>query len=240
MPNLLPRALLLDLDDTIVSDSDSADQCWRTIFPVFVHRFDGHDSETLLTQMREYREWFWSDPERNRRGRLELIATRQHIVEVALQRLGVRDDALAHEMTQAYSLERESMARPFPGAIETVEWFRSRGVRLALLTNGGARLQRLKVLRWGLASLFDRVLIEGEFGAGKPDARVYRHALEQLDAGPEQTWMVGDNLEWDVGAPQRLGIAGIWVDHASQGLPDTSPVRPDRIIRTLAELKEGR
>lgn len=238
MPHPLPRALLLDLDDTIVSDSDSADQCWRAIFPSFEQRFAGHDSETLLEQMREYREWFWSDPERNRRGRLELIATRQHIVEVALQRVGISDQALAHEMTQAYSVERESMARPFPGAIETVEWFRSRGVRLALLTNGGARFQRLKVLRWGLASLFDRVLIEGEFGAGKPDVRVYRHALEQLGAAPEHTWMVGDNLEWDVGAPQRLGISGIWVDYASQGLPSSSPVRPDRIIRTLAELKE--
>lgn len=239
MPNPLPRALLLDLDDTIVSDSDSADQCWRTIFPAFVHQLGAQDSETLLERMREYREWFWSDPERNRRGRLELIATRKHIVEVALQRLGICDDALAHEMTQAYSMERESMARPFPGAIETVEWFRSRGVRLALLTNGGARFQRLKVLRWGLASLFDRVLIEGEFGAGKPDVQVYRHALEQLDTAPEHTWMVGDNLEWDVSAPQRLGISGIWVDHANQGLLSTSPVRPDRIIRTLAELKEG-
>jgi putative hydrolase of the HAD superfamily len=191
----------------------------------------------LLEEIRAYREWFWSDPERNRRGRLELLASRQHVLEVALRRLGIDAPALAEEMTRAYSLERESRARPFPGAIATVEWLRQRGVRLALLTNGGARLQRLKVLRWGLASLFDWVSIEGEFGAGKPDLRVYEHALERLRATPEQTWMAGDNLEWDVGAPQQLGIFGIWIDHEKQGLPNASPVRPDRIIHALAELR---
>lgn len=233
----LPHAFLLDLDDTIVSDSDGADRCWRTVFPAFRERLGGHDPETLLEEIRVYREWFWSDPERNRRGRLELLAARQHVLEVALQRVGIDSPSLAQEMTRAYSLERESRARPFPGAIATVEWLRMQGVKLALLTNGGARLQRLKVLRWGLASLFDCVLIEGEFGAGKPDLQVYRHALAQLRAVPEKTWMVGDNLEWDVGAPQRLGITGIWVDHAKTGVPDSSPVRPDRIIQALTELR---
>src|SRR2546426_7554913 len=35
-------------------------------------------------------------------------------------------------------------------------------------------------------------------------------------------WMVGDHLEWDVGAPQRLGLSGVWVDRGGRGLP------PDR------------
>jgi putative hydrolase of the HAD superfamily len=47
---------------------------------------------------------------------------------------------------------------------------------------------------------------------------------------------VGDNLEWDVAAPQRLGIAGIWLDVAGAGLPPASLVHPDRIIRSLTEL----
>jgi putative hydrolase of the HAD superfamily len=48
--------------------------------------------------------------------------------------------------------------------------------------------------------------------------------------------MVGDQLEWEVAAPQRLGIKGIWVDVLGDGLPEASPVRPDRIIRRLSEL----
>jgi len=48
--------------------------------------------------------------------------------------------------------------------------------------------------------------------------------------------MVGDNLEWEVAAPQRLGMRGIWCDHFGDGLPSAAAVRPDRIVANLAEL----
>jgi hypothetical protein len=37
-------------------------------------------------------------------------------------------------------------------------------------------------------------------------------------------------------APPRLGIYAIWYDGYGVGLPGTSPIRPDRIIRRLSEL----
>jgi putative hydrolase of the HAD superfamily len=46
----------------------------------------------------------------------------------------------------------------------------------------------------------------------------------------------GANLEWEVAAPQRLGIYGTWHDHLGKGLPADSPILPDRIIRRLSEL----
>jgi putative hydrolase of the HAD superfamily len=48
--------------------------------------------------------------------------------------------------------------------------------------------------------------------------------------------MIGDNLEWEVVAPQRLGIYAIWIDVHGDGLPADSTVKPDRIIRSLTEL----
>ncbi len=64
-----------------------------------------------------------------------------------------------------------------------------------------------------------------------PEERVYQHALDQLGARPGEAWMIGDHLEWEVAAPQRLGIKGIWVDALGEGLPELSAVRPDRIIQ---------
>jgi putative hydrolase of the HAD superfamily len=61
-------------------------------------------------------------------------------------------------------------------------------------------------------------------------------AMGVLGVGPEETWMVGDNLEWEIVAPQRLGIYAIWHDGYGVGLPRNSPIRPDRIIRRLSEL----
>ena len=73
-------------------------------------------------------------------------------------------------------------------------------------------------------------------GFGKPEEQAYRHAMTILGAEPHETWIVGDNLEWEVAAPQRLGLTGVGVDGDGRGLPADSPVRPDRIIRSLAEL----
>ncbi|HEY1432192.1 MAG TPA: HAD family hydrolase [Stellaceae bacterium] len=70
----------------------------------------------------------------------------------------------------------------------------------------------------------------------KPEERAYNHAMEVLGVGPHETWIVGDNLEWEIVAPQRLGIYAIWYDGYGVGLPRNSAIRPDRIIRRLSEL----
>jgi putative hydrolase of the HAD superfamily len=46
-------------------------------------------------------------------------------------------------------------------------------------------------------------------------------------------------VEWDVDAPQRLGLTGVWVDGPGHGLPGGSPVTPHRIIRSFPELLDG-
>jgi putative hydrolase of the HAD superfamily len=113
---------------------------------------------------------------------------------------------------------------------------REHGIPLALLTNGSSAVQRAKIERFGLARHFDDICIEGEFGCGKPDERVYRSALPATTSQPSNAWMVGDNLEWDVTAPMRFGLTGIWLDRFACGLPDSTPVKPHRIIFSLTEL----
>jgi putative hydrolase of the HAD superfamily len=124
----------------------------------------------------------------------------------------------------------------YPGARETLARLHEQGIPLALVTNGDKTHQRRKIEMHDLARFFDVIVIEGEFGVGKPDEAVYRHALRALAVSPREAWMVGDNLEWDVAAPQRLGLRAAWVDASGQGLPPGSSVRPDRILRTFTEL----
>jgi FMN phosphatase YigB (HAD superfamily) len=52
-------------------------------------------------------------------------------------------------------------------------------------------------------------MVKGEHGFGKPEERASTHAMKVLEVGPHETWMVSDNLEWEVVAPQRLGIHGM-------------------------------
>jgi putative hydrolase of the HAD superfamily len=63
--------------------------------------------------------------------------------------------------------------------------------------------------------------------------------MGSLGVEARETWMVGDNLEWEVAAPQRLGIYAIWCDAIGEGLPRETTIRPDRIICSLSELLPG-
>jgi len=236
----LPQAILLDLDDTILADTVNAECCWRTVCRRFAVEVPGLTPGRLLAEIERVRDWYWSDPDRHRRGRLDLERSRQEVVALALQALGAETPDLARHIAQDFSALRDEALRPFPGAIDTVRRLRNRGVRLALVTNGSGAAQRVKIDRFGLVPLFDCIVIEGEFGVGKPDERVYLHACRQLGVAPAEAWMIGDRLDWDVAAPQRLGILTVWVDNAVHGLPPSSPVRPDRIIRSLPELLEPR
>jgi putative hydrolase of the HAD superfamily len=233
----LPQAILLDLDDTILDDSGGIVASWRDACHAHQSRLNGLAPKAVFEAIDRLREWYWSDPERHRLGRLELAWARGEVVRLALADLGVNDDGLARQIGDTYHASRDEAIQPFEDAVTTVEWLRSQGCRLALLTNGGSKGQRRKIDRFGLAGLFDAILIEGEVGFGKPDPRIYTQALTALDAPATEAWMVGDNLEWDVAGPQREGIAGIWIDARGRGVPPEQTVRPDRIIARLADLR---
>jgi putative hydrolase of the HAD superfamily len=195
-------------------------------------------AQAIETHMR----WFWSDQDRHRQWRFRLEAGRIECISQAFAALARRAPGATPDAARAFAIRfhqnRESQAQLFPGAVEAVDALRARGVKLALVTNGDAAGQRAKIERFDLARRFHHVQIEGEAGFGKPEARAYRHALDALGVEPHEAWMVGDNLEWEVAAPQRLGIYAIWHDHLGAGLPADSVVRPDRIILSVAELAE--
>ena len=236
MNNNLPKAILFDLDDTILSSGPPPDDVWHDVLSRHAHQIEGTSIAKLFDALAEYRDWYWSDPERHRVGRLDLGAASQHIVRSAFERVGVDAQRLADEIGEAYRLERSLTVSPFPGAIETLQAVRDTGVRTALITNGIGVPQRMKIDDHALEGFFECIVIEGEFGVGKPDHRVYLHAMEQLGVVPEDTWMVGDNLEWEIVSPQKLGIHSIWVDHREEGLPDDTHAHPNRIIRAISEL----
>lgn len=232
----LPKAILFDMDGTILDSHDGLGDLWRRICGRFTPHLNGLSTDILWMAIAESRTWFWSEPERARLGRMNLQGARRAIVWEAFDRLGVSAPDVAREIADGFSVVCDDEIKPFPGAVEVLKSLRERALRMGLVTNGAAEPQRAKVDRFKLGPLFDCVLIEGEFGVGKPDERIYLHALERLEVETSEAWMVGDNLEWEVAAPQRLGIQGVWVDSAGAGLPPSSDVRPDRIISSLSGL----
>jgi HAD superfamily hydrolase (TIGR01458 family) len=75
---------------------------------------------------------------------------------------------------------------------------------------------------------------------GKPSPAYFGVALEELDADPELTWMVGDDLEGDIQGAQRHGMKTLLV-RTGKFRPDdveASAVVPDGIVSSIAQLPD--
>ncbi|HSW58726.1 MAG TPA: HAD-IA family hydrolase [Dehalococcoidales bacterium] len=231
-----PRAIFFDLDDTLIADDFLSEGVWREVCARYAPRLEGVTPDRLYTLIRSTASAYWADAERHRRGRLELYKTRRNLVVKALVDSGTGSEALGQEIADSYSALKEQLIAPVPGAIETLEKIRQKGIRLALITNGGSEVQRKKLERFGLSAFFEYILVEGEFGAGKPDARVFQSCLANLGVKPEEVWMVGDDLNRDIGGALPLGIRAIWVDWRGKGLPPDSKIKPWTTIKAVPEL----
>ena len=232
----LPKAIIFDMDDTILSDDAAADRCWRQVCHEIFHRIGVGTPEELGSVIQEIRRWYWADPERIRRGSLDLGRARLELLSLAFERYGIEDTTLMQEMSDAYQKLKSATVELIPGALDTLAYLRDSGTRLGLITNGDADVQRSKVVKAGLEPCFDSVVIAGEFGVAKPDPRIFDHSLARLQTAPGEAWMVGDNLYADIGGAQAVGIYGVWVDWRDNGLPDNTPAIPDRTIKSIVEL----
>jgi HAD superfamily hydrolase (TIGR01458 family) len=73
---------------------------------------------------------------------------------------------------------------------------------------------------------------------GKPSPEFFRRALDLLGTAAERTAMVGDDIETDVLAAQRLGLTGILVRTGKFRSADVDSAvgRPDHVIESIAAL----
>ena len=231
-----PAGVFFDLDDTIVAFEAVADDSWNRAIAKNAGRLGALAPEAVFRALRASAREYWSDPDRHRRGRLDLNGARRQIVFAGLSALGVSDPLLVECLSADYDSIRNAAVHVFPGALEVLQAFRAEGRALALITNGTKASQRAKIDRFDLGRLFDLILVEEEFGVGKPDPAVYRHALQSLALDPASTVMVGDNWAWDIVGAARVGIAPVWVNREKRPRPAGDPVPGVREVRSVAEL----
>jgi len=234
----LPRAMLIDMDDTILSAYGRPEIAWNQIAEEFADEYGPFSPNQVASAVLTAARKFWGAA--GAEWRLKLDEARRIVVRDGFAALAAGGhalpDDLAMRLANRFTSYREEAMYVFPGAHDAIDALKAHGVKLALVTNGAAETQRAKVERFELTHRFDHIQIEGEHGFGKPEERAYLHAMQALGVTAQETWMIGDNLEWEVEAPQRLGIYAIWIDVHGDGLPPASAIKPDRIIRSLTEL----
>lgn len=128
---------------------------------------------------------------------------------------GKLDDALA--MT--------AQMPPYPEVPGALDALRSRGVRLAVLTNSATADGESVLERARLRDHFELVIGTDQVEAFKPDPRVYRHAVDALGAQPGEVTMVTAH-GWDAEGAKCAGLRTAWVARRERVLRSSVP-EPD-------------
>jgi putative hydrolase of the HAD superfamily len=233
---MTPQAIIFDLDDTLIQTHLASASTWRQLTDEFSKELS-IAPERFDPAVEAARRYLWVDPARHAAWRQRMAEAPAEILRIAAGELAIElPEHTPRRFADRYVRLFFRALLVFPQAHELLEALRARGIRLAMITNGEAGWQRRKLAHAQLDHYFETILVEGEFGVGKPDPSTYRHVLDALRLPPEQVWMVGDRLDWDVLAPQRLGITGVWFDYQHKGLPDNLPERPRHVIRGLDDI----
>ena len=136
-------------------------------------------------------------------------------------------------LEEATRIRREFTSRmmvPKPGALETLEEIRKRGLKIGLISDCSSEVPIL----WEgnpLSPLIDVSVFSCVEGVKKPDARIYLSACERLDVRPEECLYVGDGSSHEL-----TGASYVYMDPVL--IRDPREKDPYRIDRDSWEGKE--
>lgn len=194
------QAVLFDLDNTLYPE----DQFVRGGF---------------LAVARSLGEHLGLEPQKIFERMLEILHSRGRgrVFDVLLDELKVDSKVWVKALLLIYRSHHPDIAL-FPGIEETLNKLKNSGVRLGLVSDGLASVQKSKIAALGLKEKMDVIICTDELGSGcsKPSTVPFEVALALLGIKPGHAAYVADDVSKDFVGPNRLGMKTIRV--CSDGL----------------------
>lgn len=151
-----------------------------------------------------------------------------------LSKLGVPENEIPLELEADYIRICPTKSAVFPFTHETLSYLKSK-YELHIITNGFKESQALKMASAQLHAYFGEVITSECTGFGKPDKRIFQHALERAKATHAgNCLMVGDNLEADIIGAQNAGIDQVFFNPEGK----KHPLKITYEISCLSELMQ--
>ncbi len=124
---------------------------------------------------------------------------------------------------------------PIPGAREALERLKSRGVRIAVLTNAGRSAASVSLRRAGLADIFEFVLTRDETIVMKPDPGGVAMAATRLGPTAESVYYVGDS-PYDIAAARGAGVKMVAVATGNHSAERLKSEGADFVVASIADV----
>ena len=144
-------------------------------------------------------------------------------------------EQIAWELLQSgHYLFAANSATLYDDVVPTLQYFRDKGFKLAIVSNWDTPLDPLTE-RLGIAQYFDAIVASHDVRvrSEKPDPHIFNYALTAVGVSAEEAIHVGDTYEADIVGARGVGIRPILLDRDK-----TQTGRWNETIQSLSELPE--
>ncbi|MBN1792859.1 HAD family hydrolase [Candidatus Woesearchaeota archaeon] len=126
--------------------------------------------------------------------------------------------------------KNEFLGKPFFEVIDILEYLKSQGLKIALISNTNPTIMRV-IEKYKLDQYFDAQILSYKEGKLKTDPELFQKALGEIGLKAKDVIMIGDSIQTDIIGAKNAGLRAILIDRMNKR--DYQPK-----IRNLRELKE--
>lgn len=141
------------------------------------------------------------------------------------------EDDIINQLSEDYITYLTTFNNVFEGTYDILEYLEPK-YELHIITNGFQEAQSKKIEKANLQSYFKTVTNSEMAGVKKPNPKIFNHALKLAEADPENSIMIGDNIEADVQGAIDVGMQAVLFDYANRNISSN--------YKTITKLKQLR
>lgn len=235
MARLKYKALLLDLDDTLIKSSKLYDKALLYVTKYLAKKYDLDEKSffnSVVDKVLIIQRSFPTVHTRHSR----ILVFRMALDEV----LPKYDFSVLPEVEDMFWNHFMDHIEVYDGVFDTLKKVREAGIGIAIISDGSLGLRIKKAKAAGLLDYVDQIFASEEVIFEKPFGALFTLALSRLGTEPKHTVMLGNNYKNDIRGAQLVGIRAGMFDPPTDGNPEgqDSQIRvvPDFVINEFSEL----
>lgn len=226
------KAVLFDIDDTLYSTTEFAEQARRNSIRAMIQLGLDIEEGPAYRELSEVIGEFSPNYDRH----YDKLLKRLPITATA----GVNPAVLVAAGIVAYHETKSRQLRPFPDAEALLkDLSETTDLILGILTEGLEVKQAEKIVRLGIYRYLDpaAIFISDQVGISKPNPKLYRYALDRLGLAAPDVMYVGDNPLNDIVPAHAVGMITVRRKGTAKRSSIPCPVEPDFEITDFEALR---
>jgi len=203
------KHLFFDLDRTLWDFDRNAEETFKIIYNKYGLEERGVESlEAFRKTYEEHNNLLWSF---YRKGEIKKPVLNIRRFEMSLNDFGIKDTILACDIANDYISVDPDRIYLFPNAVEILKYLHPK-YKIHIITNGFEEVQYPKIALSGMKQYFDQVITSEEAGCKKPEKEIFQFAFQKANASPEESIMIGDDLEVDIIGAKSVNMDQVYVN----------------------------